>query len=300
MASGALGPIELRKSVPFAACAVSDQLGWLNMEAARYRSAPSSEITVPPLTHHTIVLITRLPDDLELRHNHVNRQTLPAAGSIIVVPAGSPALWRWRGLKTSMHVYLQPRLVSQVAAEAFELDPARVSIPPMDALHAPQLRAALMAVNAQLDDDGAGSRLAAESLANIVAVQLIRSSRCAPRASKPAADGALPQAKLRNVAAFIEANLGRGLTLQEMAATAHLSVYHFARQFRAATGLPPHQFVLARRIERARHFLHESDEMSIVEIAIRVGFSDQSQLCNHFRRITGVTPREYRRTARIA
>jgi AraC family transcriptional regulator len=304
MPSGTLNPIELRQSVPFQARAVSDRLGWLNMEAARYCAAPSSEIRVSPLTHHMIVLITRPPEELELRYEGANRQTLPPAGSIIVVPAGSPALWRWRGLKTSMHVYLAPRLVSQVAAEAFELDPARVSIPPLlDGVHAAQLRAAMMAVDRQLNDNGAGSRLAAESLANIVAVHLIRSARSAPYTAKdPAArvDGPLPQARLRNVAAFVEANLHRGLTLEQMAATAHLSVYHFARQFRAATGLPPHQFVIARRVERARHLLSEGgdDGLSLSEIAFRVGFSDQSQLGHHFRRITGVTPRQFRQAAR--
>ena len=68
---GPLGPIELRKLVPFEPCAASDLLGWVGLQAARYREAPSSEIDLSPLTHHTLVLITRPPDELELRYEGV-------------------------------------------------------------------------------------------------------------------------------------------------------------------------------------------------------------------------------------
>ena len=84
-----------------------------------------------------------------------------------------------------------------------------------------------------------------------------------------------------------------------MAATAHLSAYHFARQFKAATGLPPHQYVVTRRVERAQHLLRNSD-LSLVDIAASAGFSDQSKLSAHFKRVVGLTPRQFRQSARIA
>ena len=76
-----------------------------------------------------------------------------------------------------------------------------------------------------------------------------------------------------------------------MAAIARLSVYHFARQFRAATGLPPHQYVIAQRVERAKRLLQ--GDLSLAEIAAGVGFSDQSVFCHHFKRLVGVTPRQF-------
>jgi AraC family transcriptional regulator len=79
-----------------------------------------------------------------------------------------------------------------------------------------------------------------------------------------------------------------------MAAVAHLSPYHFARQFKAATGLSPHQYVIARRVERAQHLLRADDEVGLAEVALRVGFADQSKLSFHFKRIVGVTPRQFR------
>src|SRR5438128_273560 len=157
---GPLGPIELRKLVPFEPCAASDSLGWVGLEAARYREAPSSEISLSPLTHHALVLITRPPEELELRYEGVRRHVPPPAGSISVVPAGSPALWRWSGRKDSLHVYLEPELVARVAAEAFGLDPARLTVPSLDGLDLPHLRAAMGAVDAELAVGGAGGRLA--------------------------------------------------------------------------------------------------------------------------------------------
>ena len=85
-----------------------------------------------------------------------------------------------------------------------------------------------------------------------------------------------------------------------MAAVAHHSAYHFARQFKAATGLPPHQYVLARRVERAKQLLQQDRDLSLAEIAACAAFSDQSQFSHHFKRLVGVTPRQFRRSARIA
>ena len=186
-----------------------------------------------------------------MQYEGVSRVVPPPAGSILMVPAGSPARWRWSSHSDSLHVFLEPGLVARVAAEAFELDPARVSVPPLDGLDLPQLRAAMLAVNDELTAGAAGGRLAAESLANLLAVHLIRNAS-APRPPARRTDGALPRGKLRAVVEYIEEHLDAGLTLEQMAAAAHLSAYHFARQFKAATGLPPHQYVIARRVERAQ------------------------------------------------
>jgi AraC family transcriptional regulator len=85
-----------------------------------------------------------------------------------------------------------------------------------------------------------------------------------------------------------------------MAAVARLSTYHFARQFKAATGLPPHRYVIMRRVERAKQLLQRDGDLSLAEVAARAGFADQSQLSRHFRRLVGVTPGRFRTPARIA
>jgi AraC family transcriptional regulator len=96
------------------------------------------------------------------------------------------------------------------------------------------------------------------------------------------------------------ANLEATLRLETMAAIAHLSPYHFARQFKTTTGLSPYQYVIGRRIERAKYLLQKSTELSLAEIALRAGFSDQSHFSFHFKRIVGTTPRRFRILAGIA
>ena len=106
--------------------------------------------------------------------------------------------------------------------------------------------------------------------------------------------------RLRAVVEYVEEHLDAGLALEQMAAVARLSAYHFARQFKAATGLPPHQYVLTRRVERAKQLLQTGSDFSLAEVAAHAGFSDQSQFSHHFKRIVGVTPGQFRMSARIA
>jgi AraC family transcriptional regulator len=292
---GALGPLDWLKVIPFQAVATSDRLGWVGLEAARYRASPAWEYTAPALTHHRLVLVTRPPQELELWFEGVKRHVPPPAGAIILVPAGTPGRVRWSGGFDWLHIYLEPGLVARVAAEEFDLDPARLTLPPLDVLDLPQLRAAMWAVDTELTG-GAGGRLAAQSLANVLAVHLIRHVSVHRRPQR-GRDGTLPRGRLRAVVEYIEEHLDAGPSLEQMAAVARLSVYHFARQFRAATGLPPHQYVIRRRVERARHLLQAGTDLSLAEVAAHAGFSDQSQFCQHFKRLVGVTPRQFRTPA---
>jgi AraC family transcriptional regulator len=291
-------PLDWQKSLPFEAAAASDRLGWVGLEAARYREPPASEINLSPLTHHTLILFARPPEELDLRYEGLKRHVPPPAGAISLLPAGTPARWRWSGPNDTLSICLEPGLVTRVAAEAFDVDPARLTVPPLDGLDLPHLRAAMGAVDAELIAGGAGGPLAAESLANVLAVQLIRHV-LAPRRPQRGRDGTLPRGRLRAVVAYIEEHLDATPTLEQLAAVVQLSPYHFARQFKAATGLPPHQYVIARRVERAKQLLQGGD-LSLAEVAACAGFCDQSQFSYHFKRLVGVTPGQFGMPARIA
>jgi AraC family transcriptional regulator len=296
---GPIGPLDWHKVLPLEADASSDRLGWVGLEALRCRKVPAFDLSPPAITHHRLVLHIRPPEEMDLVYEGVKRHVPPPAGSISLVPACSPALWRSSGRRDTLHIYLEPGLVARVAAEAFDLDPARLTVPPLDGLDLPHLRAAMGAVDAELTSGGAGGPLAAESLANVLAVQLIRHVS-APRRAARGRDGTLPRGRLRAVVEYVEEHLDAGPTLEQMAAVARLSAYHFARQFKAATGLPPHQYVIARRVERAKQLLQAGTDLSLAEVAAHAGFSDQSQFCQHFKRLVGVTPGRFRTPARIA
>src|SRR5262245_8469616 len=281
--------VDWRSVLPFRTDASSDRLGWVSMQAARCRAEPAFERSVPALSYHRLVFVARPPDELELHFDEVKRHGPTAAGSITLVPAGSPVWARSSGHKDELHVFLDAGLVARVAAETFDLDPARLTVPPLDGLHLPHLRAAMGAVDAELTAGGAGGPLAAESLASLLAVQLIRHvlAPCQPTHRR---DGALSRAKLRAVIEYVDEHLDASLTLEHMAAIANLSAYHFARQFKIATGQPPHQYVISRRVEHAQQLLQQDRDLSLAEIAACAGFSDQSHLSHHFKRLVGVTP----------
>ena len=136
------------------------------------------------------------------------------------------------------------------------------------------------------------------SLANVLAVHLLRHVS-APRRPERGRDGVLPRGRLRAVVEYIEEHLDGGPSLAQLAAVVGLNPYHFARQFKRATGLPPHQYVIMRRVERAKQLLQGGD-CSLAEVAARAGFSGQSVFCHHFKRLLGVTPRQFRMSARNA
>jgi AraC family transcriptional regulator len=295
--SGPLGPLELIEHLPEETFAVSAGRRWVDLEAVRYREQPPNEVFAPPSTHHSLLLLLHAPKEFEARSEGIRRVVPPPAGSILFVPAGSPARFRWSSHSDSVHVFVDPGLVERVAAEQFDLDPAHVSLPPLDGLVLPPLRAAMLAVNDELTTETPGGRLATDSLANLMAVHLIRNATV-PRHTARRSAGALPRKKLRAVVEYIEEHLDADLTLGEIAAVAHLSSYHFARQFKAAAGLPPHQYVIARRVERAQQLLHDG-ALSLAEVAVSAGFFDQSQLTQSFKRLVGVTPGQFRKSARI-
>jgi AraC family transcriptional regulator len=106
--------------------------------------------------------------------------------------------------------------------------------------------------------------------------------------------GALDRASVDRVAEYVDANLGGPLTLDQLAAVAMLSPYHFARLFRRATGLAPHQFVTSRRVDGAMRLLLGSGT-SVVDIANAVGMPNTSHFRRVFRRHTGLLPGQLRR-----
>jgi len=127
--------------------------------------------------------------------------------------------------------------------------------------------------------------------AALVAHLVRRHSACDPALRERR--GGLPSNRLRCVTEYIEENLERDLALVELAKILRMNVFHFARSFKQSTGLPPHQYVLRKRIERAKCLLVEQGS-SIAEVALRCGFGSQSNFTTAFRRLTSITPGAYR------
>jgi AraC family transcriptional regulator len=106
----------------------------------------------------------------------------------------------------------------------------------------------------------------------------------------------LDRRRLTRVKEYVAANLEGDLTIAQLAKVASLSRFHFARAFKAAVGLTPHQYVSTCRLERAKELLARG-EHSLLEIALTLNFSSQANFTRAFHQRTGVTPGQYRRSA---
>jgi AraC family transcriptional regulator len=115
-----------------------------------------------------------------------------------------------------------------------------------------------------------------------------------PETGKKSAVPALSKWRLMRVLTYIDANIGEPITLANLSATAGLSRMYFARQFRTATGIRPHEYVLRKRIERAQQMLAETSD-ALVDVALSVGFQTQAHFTTVFKRVVGNTPCQWRR-----
>jgi AraC family transcriptional regulator len=144
----------------------------------------------------------------------------------------------------------------------------------------------------KLETMNAGSRLThyAEALSVVLGHELVRlNNSTAPVVAR----GGLSGWQQKRVADFIEGHLADNVRLAELAAQADLSPYHFARAFKTSFGQSPLRYHLGRRIERAKALLPEH---SVTDVALAVGFAETSSFSTAFRRVTGVSPSEFRRT----
>jgi AraC family transcriptional regulator len=210
--------------------------------------------------------------------------------SICVIPSGQSFSARLKGDSEQLAIYLDPRLVVRAA------DESGVGVGAVEVVEAfspddTVARSVGLALLAELEAEAPGGRLYAESLANLLAVHLLRhyTAAGAGRTFK----GGLSGRSLRRVMAFIEENYEGDLSLAELAQVGGMSTFHFAREFKRATGTTPHQYLIKFRVERAKSLLAES-RLPLVEVSSRAGFSHQSHFTRLFRRLTGTTPRAFR------
>jgi AraC family transcriptional regulator len=133
-----------------------------------------------------------------------------------------------------------------------------------------------------------------DGVATALASHLVRRYAVNPPV-REAATGGLAPSTLRRSIEMMEAKLEVELRLVELAREAGLSTSHFVRSFRRSTGRTPYQFFLHRRVKRAQDLMRDH-RASLTEVALASGFADQHHLARVFRRVTGITPSDYRRS----
>jgi AraC family transcriptional regulator len=221
---------------------------------------------------------------------------LSGPGNLALTSPGKSTEIRWdkgdgTGIET-IHVCVGAGLFQRFAAENFECDPAHVEIIDGFAQHDPLISCIVNSLGDQLRDPERGGRLFVDSAAQMLVAQLLR-RYCAFPFAVPRRPARISARKLQLVKDYVHAELASRLTLDDMAATIHMSSFHFARTFKATTGETPHAYVTRLRVERAKELLRTSSR-SMPAIARCVGFSSKSHFAAVFQRLTGISPRLFR------
>lgn len=256
-------------------------------------SAPPGELTEHTYSDHEIN-IPLSGNFTSIKHTSVGnrRHCHGDAGAVCIMPAGQPIAARWRDEVDCVTISLKPVLIAR--AVSGEHSPARVELTETYDAEDHLIRQIGLALLAEAVSNEPLGRLYAESLANTLAMHLVRRYSVA-RLRQHNFRGGLTGNRLRRAAEFINEHLGQDLTLADIAESAGLSQYHFARAFKQTTGLTPQQYVTDRRVERAKYLLTKSD-LPLVEVAASVGFKNQSHFTTLFRRFTHSTPKAWRET----
>lgn len=220
---------------------------------------------------------------------------LAVHGDIEIIPAGTPSVWEISEKDTFLAMSISPELLDSVAAH-LDLDPQRIEIRNRFQVRDEQLENIAWALKAEMESGYPCGRLYVDSLAVAAATRLLLRHSSISREPKRL-NGRLSERRLRQVLSYIEDNLSQDISLVDIAGVAGLSVSHFKSLFRETLGLPVHQYLIRRRVERAKTLLGEG-KLPISQIAFETGFSHQSHLARHMRRVLGVSPKALREMLR--
>ncbi len=265
---------------------------WRRAESARFEAATRN----PADCHVVGIALRRMNVRFEVDGVVMHDGSL-MPGSMNLTGPGASAACLFRGPFDALHLSVPNDLIVECGLESSNggttILPSRASALPDMVLYG--LAGALIHAD---DLDASLAGLYADSVGLAIVARLL-SVEAQPAVNGRPRISALPKWRLKRVMEYIEANLSEAVSLAEMAASAGLTRMHFAAQFRAATGLPPHEYLLRRRIETAQDMLARS-QTPVVDVALQVGFQTQAHFTTVFKRFAGCPPHAWRRLQREA
>lgn len=274
--------------------------------------APAQDVFMQRFTHHTVTEPITVPAVVEpllvlvVAGAATVEERLPGgaweaaqvkAGDFYLTHSSMPYEMRWQTLHGDsfevVHLYLGLQLIEEAVQEVLGKPGDAVRFRDVSGARDERVRCLLEPLCDELSARHPPSQLYVRGLAQALAVHLVRTY--ADALDNGRRSNALQAYKLRQVIDVMNARLGEAFSLPQLAQVAGLSVYHFSRLFKRATGLSPSQYFIRLRMARARQLLTETAR-SIIDIGLEVGYSSPSHFSQVFRREVGVAPSAYRQT----
>lgn len=263
---------------------------WWGVALESFCNVPGCNIPEHEHPNHFLNLLTGGTTRARWRSDGQTRTAVNDPGTIYLLPRGTRDSLSWSDASSRIVVVLEPDFLAKSLDETAHLPD--VELKPHWELHDRHIASLMLALHADLEDGSPAGPMYGESLANALAVYLIRRYAVRPPHER-ATQGGLPTYRLRRVLEHIEANLASDLRLGDLAQIASMSPHYFGELFRQSMGMTPHQYLAAQRIERAKQLLR-STSLTPSEVALTTGFADQSHFTKVFRRIAGTTPGRFR------
>lgn len=243
--------------------------------------------------NHMIFLQIDLPAPLEWTSRNYCQRIQLQPGRVSFIPAYYTHSLSSARLGNFLMLGLEERFLTSTAARLGVLD--HVELPVIFDHEDTLMREIIVSLEGEASRSDGRYSFYPESLATMAVAHLIRNyALCNPPRS--AKSRGLTRQQLGRAIDLIHRNLAEGLSLGNLAQAAGLSPYHFARLFKISTGLTPHQYVTRCRVQRAKELLLRQFS-SLTDVALQVGFCDQSHLTRHFKQIIGQTPAAFVRHA---
>jgi len=248
--------------------------------------------TIPALPVHAIVTYFGNPTPRSWRVDGRTYGGIGRPGAIGIVPAGWEGQWDIGGSGSVAYIFLAPSRLRMFAAPLVRS--RQVDIMPRVAEPDPVGANIVQALIYEAAHPDSSARLFFEQALDLLCMHVLRRHAALDAPPAPSLRQGMANWQVKRVTAYINANLGQPIGLDELAELVSLSRSHFCTSFRQATGYTPHEWVTLRRMEKARDLLRAA-KADISEVAWSVGYQTSSAFTAAFRRHAGMTPSQYRR-----